>query len=63
MNWFQVVKKETKQGKLPESVTQGATISTRPLKDWFKPNRKKPEVPEAEETHPNTKQSTLGDFS
>jgi len=59
MNWFNVVKKDkTKQGKLPKELVEGATVSTRPLKDWFKrPKKSKPK--KADDT---TTQTSLDEF-
>ena len=58
--WWSLIKKEpTKQSKLPSSVTAGATISTKPLKDWFKETYTPEKPASAEDTHPDTHQTTL----
>ena len=67
MRWKDILKEEEEiieeaaQTKLPEELTEGATVATRPLKDWFKPNRKKQNIQPIEET--NTQQTSLEDFS
>ena len=52
MSWESVLRKDEKttQSKLPKKlIPDGATVATRPIEDWFKPNRKKTKVPKAED--------------
>ena len=53
---FQLLKRQT---KLPESVTQGASVATRPIGDWFKP----PTPTKPVNNTQGTSQTSLDDFS
>jgi hypothetical protein len=54
MSWFNIIKdcgkKHTKQTKLPKELTDGATVSNRPLKDWFKDKKRKDTSQPADDT-------------
>ena len=57
--WYLLKDKTKNQEKLPESITQGASIATRPIGDWFKP----PAPTKPVDNSKNTSQTTLDEFS
>ena len=57
--WKAILKKDAKQSKLPVELIEGATVATRPLKDWFKPNPKKTIIPKVDDSQ----QTSLEDFN
>jgi len=51
MSWFNIIKDcGKKQTKLPKELTDGATVSNRPLKDWFKDKKRKDTSQPADDT-------------
>ena len=60
MTWFDILKR---QFKLPKEITDGASISDRDAKDWFKARPKpKPLPTEIPNERADENQTTLSDY-